>query len=56
MVVRTALPLRGMPDPASMFAHSQSFNLDGGFFVFGDLSIKVEGEYRLEFTLYEQRR
>jgi len=31
-------------------------NEDGGFFVFGDLSIKVEGEYRLEFTLYEQQR
>ncbi|KAL8922396.1 MAG: hypothetical protein Q9172_003589 [Xanthocarpia lactea] len=28
-------------------------NLDGGFFVFGDLSVKVEGEYRLQFSLFE---
>ncbi|KAL8979395.1 MAG: hypothetical protein Q9205_005260 [Flavoplaca limonia] len=28
-------------------------NLDGGFFVFGDLSVKVEGDYRLRFSLYE---
>ncbi|SPO04808.1 uncharacterized protein DNG_07493 [Cephalotrichum gorgonifer] len=28
-------------------------NQDGGFFVFGDLSVKVEGRFRLKFTLYE---
>ncbi|BFZ60542.1 hypothetical protein YB2330_001579 [Saitoella coloradoensis] len=28
-------------------------NSDGGFFVFGDLSVKLEGEYRLKFTLFE---
>ncbi|KAL8997345.1 MAG: hypothetical protein Q9169_003379 [Polycauliona sp. 2 TL-2023] len=28
-------------------------NFDGGFFVFGDLSAKVEGEFRLRFGLYE---
>ncbi|KAL8827907.1 MAG: hypothetical protein Q9170_006827 [Blastenia crenularia] len=28
-------------------------NADGGFFVFGDLSVKVEGEYRLRFSLFE---
>ncbi|MCJ1472130.1 hypothetical protein MMC13_000777 [Lambiella insularis] len=28
-------------------------NTDGGFFVFGDLSVKVEGEYRLRFSLFE---
>ena len=28
-------------------------NTDGGFFVFGDLSIKQEGEYRLKFTLFK---
>ena len=28
-------------------------NSDGAFFVFGDLSVKVEGEFRLCFTLYE---
>jgi len=27
--------------------------LDGGFFVFGDLSVKCEGEYRVKFHLYE---
>lgn len=30
-------------------------NTDGGFFVFGDLSVKVEGTLRLQFTLYEVR-
>lgn len=29
---------------------------DGGFFVFGDLSIKVEGEFRLQFTLFEMQK
>lgn len=29
-------------------------NVDGGFFVFGDLSVKQEGRYRLRFTLYER--
>ncbi|KAI9777608.1 MAG: hypothetical protein M1839_008662 [Geoglossum umbratile] len=28
-------------------------NSDGGFFVFGDLSVKLEGEYRLRFSLFE---
>ncbi|KAL8710728.1 MAG: hypothetical protein Q9220_004746 [cf. Caloplaca sp. 1 TL-2023] len=28
-------------------------NSDGGFFVFGDLSVKVEGEYQLRFRLFE---
>lgn len=32
------------------------FQTDGGFFVFGDLSIKVEGNYRLQFTLFEMQR
>lgn len=26
---------------------------DAGFFVFGDLSVKVEGDYRLRFSLFE---
>ncbi|KAI4179115.1 MAG: hypothetical protein LQ346_007273 [Caloplaca aetnensis] len=26
---------------------------DGGFFVFGDLSVKVEGNFRLRFSLFE---
>ncbi|KAI9498224.1 velvet factor [Zychaea mexicana] len=28
-------------------------NNDGGFFVFGDLSIRMEGQFRLQFTLFE---
>ncbi|KAJ5662777.1 Velvet factor [Penicillium macrosclerotiorum] len=31
-------------------------NDDGGFFVFGDLSVKIEGEFRLKFTLFEMRK
>lgn len=31
-------------------------NNDGAFFVFGDLSVKHEGRFRLQFTLYEMRR
>lgn len=29
--------------------------LDGGFFVFGDLSIRLEGEFKLLFDLFEMR-
>lgn len=32
---------------------SQGQSRDGGFFVFGDLSCKVEGKYRLKLVLYE---
>ncbi|KAF0512558.1 VosA protein, variant 2 [Gigaspora margarita] len=28
-------------------------NSDGGFFVFGDISVRVEGRYRLQFSLFE---
>ncbi|KAG8530968.1 uncharacterized protein KY384_004325 [Bacidia gigantensis] len=28
-------------------------NLDAGFFVFGDLSVKLEGKFRLRFSLFE---
>ncbi|KAL4909041.1 hypothetical protein BDW74DRAFT_76639 [Aspergillus multicolor] len=31
-------------------------NTDGGFFVWGDLSIKIEGEFRLKFSLFEMRK
>ncbi|KAI9890003.1 MAG: hypothetical protein M1814_004621 [Vezdaea aestivalis] len=31
-------------------------NADGGFFVFGDLSVKIEGEFRLRFSLFEMRK
>ncbi|KAH8812002.1 velvet factor-domain-containing protein [Xylogone sp. PMI_703] len=30
-------------------------NQDGAFFVFGDLSVKLEGQFRLQFSLYEMR-
>ncbi|EHA20763.1 hypothetical protein ASPNIDRAFT_133271 [Aspergillus niger ATCC 1015] len=30
-------------------------NTDGGFFVWGDLSVKIEGDFRLKFTLFEMR-
>ena len=29
---------------------------DGGFFVFGDLSVKMEGEFRLLFSLFEMAK
>ncbi|CAG8576531.1 7638_t:CDS:2 [Diversispora eburnea] len=28
-------------------------NTDGGFFVFGDISVRIEGRYRLRFSLFE---
>ncbi|KAJ5138810.1 Velvet factor [Penicillium bovifimosum] len=31
-------------------------NSEGGFFVFGDLSVKIEGDFRLKFTLFEMRK
>ena len=30
--------------------------LDGGFFVFGDLSVRLEGEFRLRFGLFEMKK
>lgn len=35
---------------------ADSMGLDGGFFVFGDLSVKIEGDFRLKFTLFEMRK
>jgi hypothetical protein len=35
---------------------ADSRGADGGFFVFGDLSVKIEGEFRLKFTLFEMRK
>ena len=32
---------------------ADSIWVDGGFFVFGDLSVKLEGDFRLRFSLYE---
>ncbi|KAI8368254.1 velvet factor, partial [Radiomyces spectabilis] len=28
-------------------------NTDGGFFVFGDLAVKKDGQYKLQFSLFE---
>ena len=33
-----------------------TFISDGGFFVWGDLSIKIEGDFRLKFKLFEMRK
>ena len=30
-------------------------NIDGGFFIFGDLSVKIEGRFKLQFSLYQMR-
>ncbi|ORX45658.1 hypothetical protein DM01DRAFT_336731, partial [Hesseltinella vesiculosa] len=38
---------------SSMYKLKDITDEDGGFFCFGDLSIRVEGEYRLKFTLFE---
>jgi hypothetical protein len=40
---------------SSLYSLKDTDNSVGGFFVFGDLSVKCEGRYRLEFTLYELR-
>ncbi|KAI7876433.1 hypothetical protein K492DRAFT_135340 [Lichtheimia hyalospora FSU 10163] len=38
---------------SSMYKLKDYDNHDGGFFVFGDLSIRMEGQYRIKFTLFE---
>ncbi|KAI7862696.1 velvet factor [Spinellus fusiger] len=38
---------------SSLYKLKDIDNNDGGFFIFGDLSVKVEGRYRLKFTLFE---
>ncbi|KAK0708269.1 velvet factor-domain-containing protein [Lasiosphaeris hirsuta] len=38
---------------SSLYSLKDTDNSQGGFFVFGDLSVRREGEYRLQFTLYE---
>lgn len=40
---------------SSLYSLKDTDNSLGGFFVFGDLSVKCEGQYRLEFTLFELR-
>ncbi|OKL59821.1 hypothetical protein UA08_04717 [Talaromyces atroroseus] len=41
---------------SSLHRLKDSDNTDGGFFVFGDLSIKIEGDFRLQFTLFEMQK
>ncbi|KAI9032876.1 velvet factor [Phycomyces nitens] len=38
---------------SSLYKLKDIDNHDGGFFIFGDLSVKVEGRFRLKFTLFE---
>ncbi|KAI8142609.1 velvet factor [Fennellomyces sp. T-0311] len=38
---------------SSMYKLKDYDNNDGGFFVFGDLSVRIEGQFRLRFTLFE---
>ncbi|KAI8092692.1 velvet factor [Halteromyces radiatus] len=38
---------------SSMYKLKDVTDNDGGFFCFGDLSSRIEGEYRLKFTLFE---
>ncbi|KAM7188624.1 Velvet factor domain containing protein [Naviculisporaceae sp. PSN 640] len=40
---------------SSLYSLKDTDNTQGGFFVFGDLSVRKEGTYRLEFILYELR-
>lgn len=39
---------------SSVHRLKDSSNNDGGFFIFGDLSVKQEGRFRLRFTLYDK--
>ncbi|KAF7722630.1 hypothetical protein EC973_002902 [Apophysomyces ossiformis] len=38
---------------SSMYKLKDIDNRDGGFFVFGDVSVKLEGQFRLKFCLFE---
>ncbi|KUJ21770.1 uncharacterized protein LY89DRAFT_664936 [Mollisia scopiformis] len=40
---------------SSLHRLKDNSNSDGAFFVFGDLSVKVEGQFRLQFNLYQMR-
>lgn len=41
---------------SSLHRQKDTDNNDGAFFVFGDLSVKLEGTFRLQFNLYEMRQ
>jgi hypothetical protein len=38
---------------SSLYRLKDIDNTDGGFFVFPDLSVRMEGAYRLKFSLFE---
>ncbi|GAA5807055.1 hypothetical protein MFLAVUS_000405 [Mucor flavus] len=38
---------------SSMYKLKDINNHDGGFFVFGDVSVKLEGQFRLKFSMFE---
>ncbi|KAI9018524.1 velvet factor, partial [Phycomyces nitens] len=38
---------------SSLYQLKDTDNTTGGFFVFGDLAVKREGQYRLKFNLFE---
>ncbi|KAI7898727.1 velvet factor-domain-containing protein [Cokeromyces recurvatus] len=38
---------------SSMYKLKDVNNHDGGFFVFGDLSVKLEGQFKLKFSMFE---
>lgn len=40
---------------SSLHRLKDSENNDGAFFVWGDISVKIEGTFRLQFNLYEMR-
>lgn len=39
---------------SSIYHLRDKSNEDGGFFIFGDLSVREEGRFKLRFTLYER--
>ncbi|ORY02827.1 hypothetical protein K493DRAFT_207704 [Basidiobolus meristosporus CBS 931.73] len=38
---------------SSLYKLKDVDNTDGGFFVFSDVSVRVEGQFRLQFSLFE---
>ena len=45
-----------VPPLSFPFPNSEQILPDGGFFVFGDLSVKIEGHFRLRFSLFEMKK
>ena len=45
------IPVREAP---KIYAYNDAHQYpDGGFFVFPDLSVKIEGQFRLRFSLFD---